>query len=389
MPAFHTLKSVALACVVLMTAACPGDPGISPPPPPPPPASLVLLKSVPVPELYGIHDTFVRDGLAFVLAWDAGLIVYDVGNGIRGGTPESPVLVSQVATDGGQAHNAWWFHNPNTGERRYLFVGEEGAGALGSTSSGDIHVLDVSDLQAPVQVAFYHRDGAGPHNFWLDEAREILYAAYYNAGVVALDVSDTLEGSLAAREITAFRPGGSGATYTWGVQLANGGLYAIDMYTGLWRLTPGDALTPALGGNNVPDRYSSDFWVHGAYAYSGTWGAFGRNGNPGNALKVWRVDSGAAPVLVDSVIEAGVGTLSDVQVSEDGALLVVSAEGGFGAGLHVYELADPAHPVWLGFYSVYRGFHTVTLATIGGRLYAFAAKNPPSPALMIFDLTDM
>jgi hypothetical protein len=376
----------ALACVILLALGCADDPGT---PPPPPPAGLVLVKSVPVPERYGIHDTFVRDGVAFVLAWDTGVIIYDVGNGMSGGTPANPVRVSQVATTGGQAHNAWWFHNPNTGERRYLFVGEEGGGTFGSGSSGDIHVLDVSDLRAPVEVAFYHRDGAGPHNFWMDEAGEILYAAYYNAGVVALDVSDTLAGNLAAREITAFRPGGSAATYTWGVQLANGGLYAIDMYTGLWRLTPGASLTPVLGGNNVPDRYSSDFWVHGGYAYSGTWGAYsGRNGNRGNALKVWRVDSGAAPVLVDSVIVAGVSTLSDVQVSEDGALLVVSAEGGAG-GLHVYGLADPAHPAPLGLYPVSTGLHTVTLATITGRRYAFGAKNPRGAALMIFDLTEV
>jgi hypothetical protein len=29
----------------------------------------------------------VRDGIAFVSAWDQGLVLYDVGNGIRGGTP--------------------------------------------------------------------------------------------------------------------------------------------------------------------------------------------------------------------------------------------------------------------------------------------------------------
>ena len=33
---------------------------------------------------YGIHDTYVRDGLAFVFAWNTGVIIYDVGNGIRG-----------------------------------------------------------------------------------------------------------------------------------------------------------------------------------------------------------------------------------------------------------------------------------------------------------------
>jgi hypothetical protein len=53
---------------------------------------------------------------------------------------------------------------------------------------------------------------------------------------VALDVSGTLAGSLASREIARFRPGGAGQTYVWGVTLQNGYLYAIDMLTGLWQL---------------------------------------------------------------------------------------------------------------------------------------------------------
>ena len=37
---------------------------------------------MPIPPAYGIHDTYVRDGLAFVFAWNTGVIIYDVGNGI-------------------------------------------------------------------------------------------------------------------------------------------------------------------------------------------------------------------------------------------------------------------------------------------------------------------
>ena len=48
-------------------------------------------------------------------------------------------------------HNGWWFHNPVTSERRYLFIGQEGAATIGSSSSGDIHVVDVSDLAQPAR----------------------------------------------------------------------------------------------------------------------------------------------------------------------------------------------------------------------------------------------
>jgi hypothetical protein len=205
-------------------------------------SAITPAATVPIAPNYGIHDTYVREGLAFVCSWNTGVIILDVGNGMRGGSPTAPVEVSRLVTaangvQGGAAvHNAWWFHNPVTSEKRYLFIGQEGPGVIGSASSGDIHVLDVSDLSAPVEVASYHMAGAGVHNFWMDEAKQVLYAAYYNGGVVALDVSGTLSGDLAGREIARLKPGGDGNTYTWGVQLANGSLYAIDMLSGLWQL---------------------------------------------------------------------------------------------------------------------------------------------------------
>jgi hypothetical protein len=209
------------------------------------PEAPTLVSRIPYPQRdYSIHDTFVRDGIAFVFVWDnPGLVIYDVGNGMAGGTPRAPVELSRMVTStngvccGPAVHNGWWFHNPVSGERRYLFVGQEGPSRIGSSSSGDIHVVDVSDLTRPTEVAFFHLNEAGTHNFWMDEERQILYAAYYNGGVVALDVSGTLSGNLADRLISTVKPGGQGNTFVWGVQLANGYLYASDMLSGLWQLT--------------------------------------------------------------------------------------------------------------------------------------------------------
>lgn len=201
------------------------------------------VTSVAIPADYGIHDTFVRDGLAFVSAWNTGLIIYDVGDGRAGGSPAAPEEVSRIVTasngvpGGAAVHNAWWFHNPVRGEQRYVFVGQEGPGTIGSSASGDLHVVDVTNLAAPVEVAWLHLPGAGVHNLWMDEARQVLYAAYYNAGVIAVDVSGTLSGDLAPRVMAATEPAGA-ATYTWGVMLHQGSLYAADMTTGLWQLTP-------------------------------------------------------------------------------------------------------------------------------------------------------
>ncbi|MDH4131823.1 MAG: hypothetical protein OEV95_08440 [Gemmatimonadota bacterium] len=197
--------------------------------------TIAIASSTPIPDNYCIHDTFVRDGYAFVFAWNEGLYIFDVGNGSHGGSPATPVQVSKTTGFGGETHNGWWFHNPNTGEKRYLFIGEEGPGVVGASSSGDIHVVDVSDLAAPREVGFFHLPGAGTHNFWMDEQAERLYAAYYNGGVVAIDVSGALSGDLSWRKIAEIRPGG-GSTYVWGVMLAGGYLYVSDMVSGFWQL---------------------------------------------------------------------------------------------------------------------------------------------------------
>jgi len=101
----------------------------------------------------------------------------------RVGYPVESLLTADNGVPGGaQVHNGWWFHNPVRNEQRYLFIGQEGPGTIGSQSSGDLHVVDVADLAHPKEVAFFHLEGAGTHNFWVDEARQILYMAYYNGG---------------------------------------------------------------------------------------------------------------------------------------------------------------------------------------------------------------
>ncbi len=370
-------------------------------------ANIPLVATVPVPASYGIHDTFVRDGLVFACVWNTGLIIYDVGNGIRGGSPTAPVEVGRVVTanngtPGPEVHNAWWFHNPTNGQKRYVFVGQEGPASIGSTSTGDIHVVDVTDMARPVEVAFYHMSGtpaAGTHNFWMDEAAQVLYAAYYNGGVVALDVSGTLAGDLATRELARFKP--ATTMFTWGVQVANNSVYLSDMLTGFWQLKfSGTAFTAAAGGSNVPDRYGADLWVNSSFAYSSTWGGQPRSvagstppGNYGNAIKVWSLSATGAPTLVDSVVIQGVQTTSDVKGTTDGKLLVVTAEGGTRAGLYVFSLADPARPSLVGVSrgssspSGSSGLHTLKIGEIGGKRYVFAAKNPSSPALLIYDIS--
>ena len=189
-----------------------------------------------------VHDVIVRDGLAFVSHWDAGLVILDVGHGIRGGSPARPVEVSRIVTQGGDVHNAWYWP-----EARYVFVGEEDFLDPGEPAQavGRIHVVDVSDLTRPVQVASFGGIPESPHDFWLDEARGILYDAWYGAGVVAIDVRGRLAGALETqgRRIAVGLPSGPrGPANFWSVQLVGGVVWLSDQHNGLW------ALELALGG---------------------------------------------------------------------------------------------------------------------------------------------
>ena len=206
-----------------------------------------------------VHDVFVRDGLLFTALWNDGVTVWDIGGGGKGGTPANPVQVGNVRTaawapaaGGSEAHNVWWFQDAAGGAnaKRFMFVGEEapGDGSLLNSSNGDIHVVDLTDMSAPREVAFYHVNGAGTHNFSVDEQRGILYAAYYNAGVRAIDVRGDLSTCTAdqkasdgrcdlrkmGRELAAGL--GNGQSFIWGVHFDGSYVYASDMLTGIWKL---------------------------------------------------------------------------------------------------------------------------------------------------------
>jgi hypothetical protein len=352
-----------------------------------------LVAEVPVPPNYGAHDTFVRDGIAFHCAWNTGVLILDVGNGMAGGTPSHPIEISRLITSdngvpGGPAvHNAWWFHNPVTNEKRYLFIGQEGIGVSGSNSSGDIHIVDVSDLSNPVEVGFYTMPGAGTHNFWMDEANQVLYAAYYNGGVVAIDVSGTLSGNISSREIARIQPGGPSNTATWGVMLYNGSLYASDIVSGFYQLKHvGLTLSVVAGGNNLGSDpgIGTDLWVANGYAYTGF------SGGAKSKVMIWQLSPTGAPVLVGSVpAPTGTFNLSDVEVSPSGKLLMFSTEGNANEGYYFYNLSDPVNPKFVSRYLVPTGLHTATFGTINGRLYAFGAKDPPGPSMMILDVTSL
>ncbi|HEY0006588.1 MAG TPA: Ig-like domain-containing protein [Pyrinomonadaceae bacterium] len=201
-----------------------------------------------------LHDLQVKDGLAYLAYWRDGLVILDVGNGMRGGTPEKPQLVSQFRFNHHELYGNGWLAGTHSVFRykNYVFIGDEVFPPIFDIHSknripvrGIIHVLDVSDITKPRKVAEYPVPEAGAHNMWVEN--DIMYMGYYTGGGRIVDVSGELRGDLyrQGREIgrlwagdpAGFRPN---LPFTWGAQPHNGLVYFNDMNSGIWIVKLGE-----------------------------------------------------------------------------------------------------------------------------------------------------
>ena len=184
-----------------------------------------------------LHDVSVVDGIAYLSYWNDGLVMLDVGDGRWGGTPTAPQPISSYNylydINGalyGNTHHAIRYGD-------YVFLGDEIFGCPGCEGPrGYIHVVDVSDIENPREVAEYRLPEAGSHNLWVED--DLLYIAYYQGGLRIVDVSGELRGDLLAqgREVASYMttPEGDSSTMAWGPQPYKGNIFVSDMRTGLW-----------------------------------------------------------------------------------------------------------------------------------------------------------
>ena len=204
-----------------------------------------------------VHDVDVKDGLAYLSYWNDGLIVLDVGNGIKGGTPAQPKLVAQLKYNldetyarvdqlyglGARGTHTAWRHG------KYVFVGDEvyaskpatGLQNGNSLTWGRLHVVDVSDIEKPKIVAWYEPTDGGVHNVWVEG--DTLYMGNYQGGARTVDISGELKGDLLrqGREISwIFTADDKGVnphqTFAWGAVVKNGTIFVPDINSGLWIL---------------------------------------------------------------------------------------------------------------------------------------------------------
>ena len=195
-----------------------------------------------------LHDVQVVDGLIYMGYWKDGLVILDVGNGIKGGSPEHPQFVSQLRFNYSELYGPGWLAGAHSVFRykNYVFLGDEVfpvqydlTDKARIPTKGVVHVVDVSDILNPRKVAEYDVPEEGAHNMWVEN--DVMYIGYYSGGARAVDVSGELRGNLyrQGREMArlwtgdakGFRPN---IPFAWGAQPHDGLIYFNDIHTGIW-----------------------------------------------------------------------------------------------------------------------------------------------------------
>ncbi|MDW3193701.1 MAG: Ig-like domain-containing protein [Cytophagales bacterium] len=193
---------------------------------------------------HSIHDVWVMDGIAYSSNWDDGVFMVDVGNGMAGGSPANPKIISSYAYPSGWNHAAFPYKDEQTG--KFYVIGGDEAFPNGlhvddspTIPAGYLHFIDFTDMDNPKEVAKYEVPGAGSHNYWVDG--DLLYVANYNAGLRVVDISGDLMGDLyrQGREVAWFLgtdPEGriANAPMAWGPQPHKGHIFFSDWNSGLW-----------------------------------------------------------------------------------------------------------------------------------------------------------
>ena len=138
--------------------------------------------------------------------------------------------------------------------KRFAFVGEEAPGSIGSSSRGDIHVVDVSDLRAARSRVLPSRRCGHPQFLGRRDERRSLRGLLQRrssgdrrprrprdllANQQATDAASGLvrcDLRLMGRELSLGLTDLNRNVYVWGVQYLNGNVYASDMLNGIWKL---------------------------------------------------------------------------------------------------------------------------------------------------------
>lgn len=197
-----------------------------------------------------VHDAIVRenpvDGNRYLIVayWDLGVHIVDFED------PSNPQLVGTYddfsPSEYANIHRADAF--PTLVDGKWVIVSEPEI--AGADETGQLTFVDASDPENPTKLGHWTLPGDlkitepylfSPHNFRTTEDGRV-YLGHFHAGVwgISVDGPGSLEepATIAGYEPTAPQAPPPGGPMTWGVELQDGLVYAIDSPTGLHVLEP-------------------------------------------------------------------------------------------------------------------------------------------------------
>jgi choice-of-anchor B domain-containing protein len=168
------------------------------------PANPTFVRDIVTPDAAFIHDVTAIGTRLYASGFGGFTYVYDVA----GIGSVAPTLLGSVPS-GANSHSSW-----ATSDGELLIIARE-------ISNGDVKIFDISNPAAPVLLSSLDRtslgiDATSPHNPVLFDDT-LLFVSWYEAGVVAIDLSDPSNPALVGQYDTF--PGGAAAGYdgNWGV----------------------------------------------------------------------------------------------------------------------------------------------------------------------------
>jgi len=267
-----------------------------------PPWNVELVGQYRTPGLpYGV---FVSGTLAYVTAWESGLLIIDVSD------PSSPTLRGAYDT-------AFPYKVHVSGTLAYI------------ATAGGLQIVDASDPSSPTLRGVY--DTRAYTAYDVDISANLAYVTVWGRGLQIVDVSNpsspTLRGS-----------------YDWLVDayrvFVSGNLaYVAAFGSRLKIIDVGNPASPQPRGSYDTLGYAEDVYVSGDLAYVA---------EGGSGLQILDVSNPSSPTLRGSYSTAG--QASDVFVS--GGLAYVTE---WFKGLRIVDVSDPASPQLRGSYDTPRG----------------------------------
>ncbi|HHT9121167.1 MAG TPA: fibronectin type III domain-containing protein [Candidatus Hypogeohydataceae bacterium YC41] len=224
---------------------------------------------------------------------------------------------------------------------------KNGIGYFASDNGGGLHIVDLSNPVAPgliFNITSAHGGYDSIHNLFV--SGNFLYEADSRTPTVKVfDVSNPAS-PIFVRDILTTDP-----KFIHDITVVNNRLYTSGWggKTDIYDVTSIGTVTPTLLGSISSGRASHSNWV----TDDGRFLASARESSSGD-VRIYDISNPASPLLVSTITKDswGIDALSPHNPVIMGNLLFVSW---YQAGLQVFNISDPSHPILVGSYDTFPG----------------------------------